>query len=114
MSSSHEKANHTELYQLCVKAKLPVLPNDSREAMGQLMTGELERDPPPSEIDGWRRGILGFAADHWKVLQNQTSCPLKNPDGSFNPQGCFGCLDTQVVSCVVDNANYIPQIERYK
>ena len=113
MGFSLEKVNDTELYQLCKRAELPVLPNDSREDMAKLLTGELERPRVGSSVDRWRRGILLFAEDHWKVLQNQTTCPLKNPDGSFNNQGCHGCLDTQVMSCVVDNDAYRTTIEKY-
>jgi len=93
-----ERCNHTELYQLCRKLNLPALPSMTREQLAHLMVGE-ESEAVPNVFDSWRHGLAGFVLQHWTVLQNQVSCPLRSQD----PQACFGCLDTQVVSCVVGN-----------
>ncbi len=94
-----DKCNHTELYQLCRMRNLPALPSMSREQLAELMFSETQPEVLPHSIDSWRHGLAGFVLSHWHVLQNQISCPLKSKD----PMSCFGCLDTQVVSCVVGN-----------
>lgn len=94
-----DNCNHTELYQLCRARDLPVLPSMPREQLAGLLLGELTPEAQPHTIDSWRHGLAGFVLSHWHVLQNQVTCPLKSKD----PLSCFGCLDTQVVSCVVGN-----------
>jgi hypothetical protein len=61
-------------------------------------------------IDSWRHGLAGFVLDHWKRLQNQVTCPLKSAD----PMACFGCLDIQVITCIVKNPSNEQLIRRYK
>jgi hypothetical protein len=94
-----DKCNHTELYQLCRRLSLPALPNMPREQLTDLLLGEVQQNIPAHPFDSWRHGLAGFVLSHWQVLQNQVSCPLKSKD----PLSCFGCLDTQVVSCVIRN-----------
>lgn len=94
-----DKCNHTELYQLCRRLGMPAVPSMSREQLGELILGEVPQTVQPHSFDSWRHGLAGFVLDHWQTLQNQVSCPLKSQD----PMSCFGCLDTQVVSCVVGN-----------
>jgi len=45
----------------------------------------------------WRRGLKQFVSKHWHVLQPQLTCPIKD-----DIDGCKGCLDTQVIACVVE------------
>lgn len=94
-----DRCNHTELYQICRRLGLPATPAMSREQLGELLVGELPAYVLAHPFDSWRHGLAGFVLSHWHVLQNQISCPLKSRD----PMSCFGCLDTQVVSCVVTN-----------
>lgn len=91
--------NHTELYQLCRRISLAVLPAMNREELIKVLAGEIEFHAEQHPFDSWRHGLASFVLSHWQVLQNQISCPLKSKD----PRSCFGCLDTQVVSCVVGN-----------
>jgi hypothetical protein len=105
MSNSSEfdlnACNETELYQICRDAQIQVPPQATKQQMILYLQGEEE--PPPltkHEIDTWRRGIMGFVLDHWSVVRAQLECPAKSGD----PLSCFQCIDTQVVSCVVQNA----------
>lgn len=93
------RCNHTELYQLCRQLGLPALPSMTREELATLMLGDTPAQTYPHPFDAWRNGLAGFVLSHWHVLQNQVSCPLRSQD----PRSCFGCLDMQVVSCVVGN-----------
>ena len=102
--ATFERCNHTELYQLCRRLNLPALPSMRREELNSVLFGEYPELSVPHSLDTWRHGLAGFVLEHWSALQNQVSCPLKSQD----PRACFGCLDTQVVACVVDN----PQNER--
>lgn len=107
--ATFDRCNHTELYQLCRRLSLPALPSMGREQLAGLLVGE-ELPPALHPFDPWRHGLAGFVLGHWHVLQNQVSCPLKSKD----PLSCFGCLDTQVVSCVVGNPKneHLIQIHR--
>ena len=106
-SSLFSRCNHTELYQACVRAELLVRPDESREAMISYLEG-LDEPPPLPEADhslhAWRHGIMGFLLDYWKQVETQITCPAKSKD----PRSCFGCLDTQVITCIVQN----PENER--
>lgn len=97
--SIFDRCNHTELYQMCRELDLPAIPSMTRDQLAALMTEEIPTGIPPNVFDTWRHGLAGFVLSHWAVLQNQVSCPLKTQD----PRACFTCLDTQVVSCVVNN-----------
>jgi hypothetical protein len=112
-SVNFEVCNDTELYQLCRKAHIPVVPGTPKEVMIALLLGEKEPDPITEgthPIDSWRHGLAGFVLDHWSVLEPQITCPIKSKD----PRACFGCLDTQVVTCVVQNPNNEQLIELHR
>lgn len=110
-SSSDSKLtrlNHTELYQVCSSAGFKVHPGSPREFLIGVLLGDIPQPPLDEEthpIDTWRHGIIGFLSDHWATLEPQIKCPAKNlkhpqhPD----PRPCFGCLDTQVMACMVQN-----------
>lgn len=103
--------NRTELYQLCQQAGLKPLPRHTKDELLRLMVGELQIDPSElHELDSWRHGLAGFVLDHWRVLQNQITCPLKSQD----PLSCFGCLDAQVVTCLTSNENNLVQIRKHR
>jgi len=95
-----EALNHSELYQMCRDAQINAHPATPRETLIQLLLGELEPPPnAPHPIDGWRHGIMGFLLEHWRAIESQLTCPAKSKD----PRACFGCVDTQVISCLVTN-----------
>lgn len=103
--------NHTELYQLCRNAGIQAHPAMPREELMGLLVSELPNFMAPNHpIDSWRHGLAGFVLDHWKTLQNQVTCPLKSAD----PKACFGCLDTQVVTCLIKNPSNEPLIRRHR
>lgn len=72
-----------------------------------------EEDHP---INAWRFGIIRFVDDYWKQIETQLDCPVKklrdleHPD----PRPCFGCIDTQVIACVIDNEDNEHLIEQRK
>jgi hypothetical protein len=118
-SSAFDRCNRTELYQLCVRAEIPVRPNETREAMIAYLNGEKEpvlQDEKDHAIHSWRHGIIRFVDEYWKQIETQLDCPVRklrdpnNPD----PRPCFGCLDTQVIACIVDNEENEPLIEARK
>lgn len=104
-------ANHTELYQLCQKIGINVTPDMTIEQMAVLLVNE---EPDPTDvrhpIHSWRHGLAGFVLDHWKRLQSQIVCPLRSKD----PMACFGCPDTQVVTCLIMNPSNEKHIDRYR
>jgi hypothetical protein len=111
--------NHTELYQLCLQARIRAHPATPREYMMAYLTGDA--DPPEDfpgnhPIDNWRSGIIGFLNDHWATLEPQIKCPAKmmRHPTQPNPQPCYGCLDAQVIACVVQNAKVLHLIELHK
>ena len=117
--SPFEAYNHTELYQTCLSAGLAVRPNESREEMIAYLEGEAE---PPSITDAdnifhtWRHGIIGFITEYWSKLETQLMCParlMKHPT-TPNPKPCFGCLDTQVINCLVENSDNAELIEAHR
>ena len=72
-------------------------------------TGEFDPALLRNQFDEWRHALAGFVLGNWTRLQNQVTCPLRSQD----PMSCFGCLDTQVVACIVSNASNEFLIERY-
>ena len=78
--------------------------------MGQVDAPELDEWSHP--IDSWRHGIIGFLSDHWSTLEPQIKCPAKNLRHPThpNPRPCFGCLDTQVISCVARNDSKVEHL----
>jgi hypothetical protein len=81
------------------------------------LTGEIELPPEHVHpIDEWRHGIIGFLNDYWTTLEPQIKCPAKmmRHPTQPNPNPCFGCLDTQTIACVVQNAKLLHLIELHK
>lgn len=109
-SELFEGFNHTELYQSARDAGLNVLPSMRREELISYLTGEAEPPEKPHELDRWRHGIMGFVLEHWRALETQLECPAKSKD----PRACFQCIDTQVVTCLVQNENDIQLIRLHK
>lgn len=94
--------NHTEAYQLCRRAGIPCSPHESTETLIAYLLGlqtPLNMTEATHPIDSWRTGIGGFVEDHWQKLQPQLTCPIRS--GDF--RSCFGCLDAQVIECIVKN-----------
>jgi len=116
-SSIFSRCNHTELYQLCINAHLRVGPNDAKETMIAYLEGEAE-PPEASEeeyniVHSWRGGLIRFAEDFWKHIATQITCPMKDLKSTThpNPKPCYGCLDQQVIACVVSNSHNEKEIE---
>lgn len=109
-SVNFNSCNDTELYQLCRRIEIPVLPSTPRDKLISYLTGEEEPVPVSHPIDQWRHGLMGFILDHWAVLEPQLTCPAK----SKNPRECFGCVDTQVMTCIVQNPANEPLIKLHK
>jgi hypothetical protein len=101
--------NRTELIQACQEVGISVSPAASREELTGLLTGSIVA-ADPSSLDAWRHGIMGFVLDHWDTLSTQLTCPARTKD----PRACFGCIDTQVVSCLNSNDQYINEIARHR
>lgn len=109
-SSIFAKLNHSELYQTARSAGLSVLPSESRENLIAYLVGEKEPPPIEHELDMWRNGIMGFLIEHWRQVETQLTCPARSKD----PRACYGCVDTQVVSCLVDNESDLHQIRIHR
>ena len=106
-----EQCNHTELYQICQRLHLNVHPGLSKGTLIALLLGEEEPSPEwTNAIDSWRHAIMAFLLDHWQVVRAQLACPAKTGD----PLACFNCIDAQVVSCLVQNADeeHLIQLKR--
>ena len=91
--------NHTELYQVCRRMGMKVSPSEPKENLIDYLVGNREPPNSPNVVDTWRHGIMGFLLDHWQTVRSQLSCPAK----SGEPDACFGCTDSQVISCVASN-----------
>jgi hypothetical protein len=63
-------------------------------------------------IHCYRHALIDFVRDYWKKLATQITCPMK--DLPTNPRPCFGCLDTQVIACIVNNKENEKLIESYR
>lgn len=117
--SPFEAYNHTELYQACIDAGILVRPNEPRPEMIAYLEG-LKEPPPITDADhvfnGWRHGFIGFFNEYWRKLETQLVCParmMKHPT-TPNPKPCFGCLDAQVVHCLVHNPENASFIEAHR
>lgn len=110
MSELFAEFNHTELYQMARRAGLAVSPATVKEDLIKYLNGEAEPPPVVHEIDHWRHGIMGFLLEHWRAMETQLTCPARTKD----PRACFNCLDTQVVTCLVQNEKDIHLIRRHK
>jgi len=102
--------NHTELHQICRRMDIHVRPTASREDMIDYICGNDEPPPPWHGINAWRHALMGFVLDNWELIRSQISCPAKSGD----PRACFGCTDTQVMFCVVDNHDNESLIQLHK
>lgn len=106
-----DRCNSTELYQIAREAGFVVMPSLTRDALIRIIIRDTP--PPPLEehvVDEWRRAIMLFIIDHRKRLETQLECPAK----SFQPDACFNCVDTQVVSCLTGNASNIHLIQLHR
>jgi hypothetical protein len=77
------------------------------EGVGQAGV-DLEVDETQQPIDRYRLALIGFVTEHWQKIQTQITCPMR--ELPTNPRPCFGCLDTQVMACVVTNRDNEPKI----
>src|SRR3989304_6232443 len=109
LSEALDKCNRTELYQLCKRAGLQPPTAASRSELIQYLGGELEPPKETNEIDLWRRGLKGFVWERWAVLQPQLTCPIRQ-----DINACRDCLDTQVVTCVVEQRDCEPLIQMHR
>lgn len=110
LSAHFYRCNKTELYQLCRDAGIPVHPGATKDTMIGLLTGELDPGEVEHPIDSWREGLTGFVFEYWKRLEPQLTCPIKSKD----PTSCWGCLDTQVMTCVVQNPTNEHRIQLHR
>jgi hypothetical protein len=101
------RVNHTELYQACRQAGLYVHPNSSNEELVGYLTGEKEPDAALHPIDDWRDAIMRFVLDYWKKVHVQLKCPA----GTGDPKACYGCIDSQVIACLVQSKGVEKHIE---
>jgi hypothetical protein len=69
----------------------------------------VEPSKETNEIDLWRSGIKGFVQQMWAKLQPQITCPIRS-----NIDACHGCLDAQVVTCVVEQKKNEPLIQLHR
>jgi hypothetical protein len=92
------------LYQLAQSVGIKANPAFSRELLIALLIGDEESTLTEAlhTFDSWRLGIIGFLEDHWAILEPQIKCPAKDMKRGL-PRPCFGCIDTQVVSCITKN-----------
>jgi len=107
-----EDYNHTELYQACLGAGILVQPSESKESLSAYLSGEKEPQDikeTDNEVHKWRHGLMQFVLEHWSQISTQITCPAK----SGNPRSCFGCIDTRVIHCVIDNSENENLIESY-
>lgn len=98
--SHFQSCNETELFQIARRAGLRVLPSLPKERLIRCLLDEEE--PPPigdHSIDEWRITIMQFVLEHRRKIESQLTCPAKTMD----PRACFGCVDAQVLSCLVNN-----------
>lgn len=108
-SSGYEwaRVNDTELYQLCLSANLSVVPSMPRPKLIALLEGLEEEVPMYNTINDWRDAIMLFVNEYWSKLQSQVTCPAKSQD----PRACYGCIDQQVLACVVKNESAVHLIQ---
>lgn len=101
------QCNHTELYQLCRRAQLIVLPSFSNEKLVALLEGLEEPEELWHPVDSYRDAIKRFIDDFRPKLQSQLVCPAKDPN---DPKPCYKCVDAQVFACIVGNEVCEPYI----
>jgi hypothetical protein len=103
------RCNRSELYQLCRKAGYGPTPNNTRTELIQLFLNNIEPSQDGNPIDLWRQGLKGFVTERWAVLQPQLTCPIRH-----DINACTGCLDTQVIACVVEQRHYEQLIQLHR
>jgi hypothetical protein len=91
--------NDTELRQLLRQKGFAVPPLATREFLEAAWEGRA-KPGPMTRIDWYRWVIMGWVNENWDTLYYQIECPLLE-------EGCTGCPDFQVVSCLVANRNAI-------
>lgn len=117
--SPFDKYNLTELYQACAQAKINVVPTASKEELISYLEGLVE-PPDYTEADNvfhtWRHGFIGFLNEFWREIETQVTCPAKmlRDKVAPNPRPCFGCIDTKVVDCIVENIKHVQLIEAHR
>lgn len=117
--SAYDKFNYSELYQMCIRAKILVKPNAARVNLIAYLEGTEE--PPEMDEDdnifnSWRTAFIGFLLEYWRQIETQITCParaLKDPKNP-NPRPCFNCIDTQVVVCLLQNHEAESLIEPHR
>lgn len=113
----YEACNRTELYQLCARVGLVVSPAAPREKLVSYLLGVEE--PPSLEhpVHVWRNGLIGLIQDYWTGIEAQLRCPAKelgppardgepekpDPSDYKSPIACYRCVETRVISCLVEN-----------
>lgn len=117
--SVFEAYNNTELHQACARAGIDIKPDTEKEDMIAYLEG-LKEPPECGEVDNvfhsWRHGLIGFLTEYWREIETQITCPARALKAAVNPnpRPCFGCLDTRVMYCLVDNAKHIPLIASHR
>ena len=99
---SEGELNRTELLQILRSRGIshPAL-TKTREQLVDVVRateGATGADDFVSRIDRYRPAIMAWAADRWSKIYNQVSCPLQD-------DGCGGCTDFRVVSCLIHNSH---------
>lgn len=111
--------NHTELYQLCRRLGMNINPATPNREMIAYLQGDVELPVGQSHnMDEWREALMAFLSDHWQVVRAQIDCPARNlMDEKLEPgvkRACFNCIDTQVISCLVQNPENESLIQAHK
>lgn len=91
--------NTTEL----VTAAVQVNPEAHRglpdEVLIAIIQGE-DVELPQRTLNKKRLKIMSYINANWSQVSYQVSCPAKTRDD----HACFGCTDTQVTSCTLENS----------
>ena len=99
--------NYSELYQAAQAAGCTPLPQATPDELIASLEGRREPPDEYNPINDVRDAIMSFVIEYWVKLQSQLTCPAKSGD----PKACYGCIDTQVVSCLVKNEAVRPFIQ---
>lgn len=119
LHSVFDTYNQTELVQTCLGAGIVVLPSAKREDLIAYLEGWTEA-PALQEVDNvfhtWRHGLIGFLNEHWREIETQITCPARflRAKVNQNTRPCFGCLDTKVVDCLIENHQHVPLIDAHR
>lgn len=124
----YEACNRTELYQLCARVGLVTSPAATREKLVSYLLGEEEPPAVEHPMHVWRNGLIGLIQDYWTGIEAQLRCPAKelgppaqegepakpDPSDYKSPIACYRCVDTRVVSCLVENAPHEGLIQLHR